>query len=810
MMMFSQLAEITGGQVLQQATDRPVVHLLTDSRRAVCQDDALFFAIRGVRHNGHAFMAQLYAQGVRQFVVEEEVSCTPYPEANILFVKSAIRALQQVGAYHRKQFSLPVVGITGSNGKTIVKEWLYQVLSPEYAVVKNPGSYNSQIGVPLSVWQIRPYHQLGIFEAGISMPGEMEALAKIIQPDYGIFTNIGTAHDAGFSSREEKIREKLKLFAQVKRLVYCADHNTIHEAVQQAGIPAFTWSVHHEEADLKLIRRDGDHFLLFHGQQTPVVFPFDDAAGVENAMHCVAMLLLLGYAPEVAATRISRLRQIPMRLEVKEGINGCLLIDDAYNNDLGGLQISLDFLQHQHQHNRRTVILSDMEQTALPEDVLVTEVAARIKQAGVNRFIGIGPVLSRKASCFNVPSAFYSSTEEFLRLLRPDDFKNEIILIKGARVFGFERITAQLQRKIHGTVLEINAAALVENLNYFRARLRPGTRIMAMVKAFAYGNHSVQVANLLQYHRVDYLGVAFADEGAELRQHNITLPVMVMNPSEESFDMLLQHNLEPEIYSLPLFHKLVQFLDGRPMGIHVKLDTGMHRLGFAEEDIPHLTALLSSHPNLEVKSVFSHLSAADNPAMDAFTHAQAERFTRMAAILAQVCARPPMRHLVNTAGIIRFPQYHFDMVRLGIGLYGVDPTAGHDLRPVATLKTTVSQVRTVKAGEPVGYSGMGAAAHERTIATLAIGYADGFSRALGNGNGCVLIHGRRVPVVGNVCMDMTMVDVTGLDVKEGDEAIIFGAALAIEEVAKRMGTIPYEVLTHTSARVRRVLVAEGM
>ncbi len=809
MIQFSDLAGITGGKLLQLASNRPVVHLLTDSRRAIPEEGSIFFAIRGERHDGHDYIRGLYEKGVRQFVAERAFHLSNYPSANFLLVNSSVRALQLLAAHHRKQFSLPVVGITGSNGKTIVKEWLYQLLSPEYAVVKNPGSYNSQIGVPLSVWQIRPYHQLGIFEAGISKCHEMQALENIIRPDFGIFTNIGSAHDAGFKSREEKIQEKLALFTHVKKLIYCIDHEDIHRAVMAQNIPACTWG-RSAGANLRLIQENDKYFVDFDGNRMPVAFAFADAAGIENAMHCATLMWLLNYEPETIAARIRQLRQIPMRLEVKEGINGCLLVDDAYNNDLAGLQMSLDFLQYQRQHSRRTVILSDLEQTAQSEEAWVKEVADKVTGAGVSRFIGIGPVLSRWPQYFTIPHLFFPTTEDFLTGFNAADFKNETILIKGARAFRFERISAQLQRRVHGTVLEINAAALVANLNFFRSQLRPGTRIMAMVKAFAYGNHSVQVANLLQYHRVDYLGVAYADEGAELRQHNITLPVMVMNPAEESFETLVQHKLEPEVYSMLLLQKLTAFLGGRPMGIHIKLDTGMHRLGFNEDDMPQLASVLKNHPNLQVKSVFSHLSASDNPDQDAFTHQQADRFMRMASALNEVCHTKPLLHLVNTSGILRFPQYHFNMVRLGIGLYGIDPTGTNKLQPVATLKTTVSQVRRVKAGEPVGYSGRGISARDRTIATLAIGYADGFSRAFGNGVGRVLIHDERVPVVGNVCMDMTMVDVTGLDVKEGDEAVIFGEGLPIEEVAASMNTIPYEILTHTSARVKRVLVAEGL
>jgi alanine racemase len=808
-MQFHELPHITGGTWLQRGADGPVEQLLTDSRKAIIRPGTVFFAIRGSRHNGHDYLPDLYKRGVRQFVVEVSVNTQNYPEAGILQVDSAIAALQRIAAHHRKQFDIPVVGITGSNGKTIVKEWLAQLLMPDRAVVKNPGSYNSQIGVPLSVWEMRPHHQIGIFEAGISQPGEMERLEQIIQPTLGIFTCIGPAHDAFFTDREQKITEKLILFKNVQLLVYCTDHENIHRAVRAAGIPVFAWGMQNP-APVQLISVNPLR-VRFQNQELEITFSFTDQASIENAMHCLTLMLALNYPPAVVAERMTKLRQVPMRFEVKEGIHNTILVDDTYNNDLAGLQMSLDFLRHQHAYQKHTVILSDIEQSGLPDKDWVKAVAEKLAGAGIDRFIGIGPVLSRFRSEFAfVPSRFYDSTEEFLHQLHANDFGSEVVLIKGSRASRFERITAALQRRIHGTVLEINAHALVNNLNFFRSRLQPSTKMMVMVKAFAYGSHSVHVANLLQYHRVDYLGVAYADEGAELRQHHINIPIMVMNPSEDSFDLLLAHRLEPEIYSLGMLNKIIAFLDGRTMQIHIKLNTGMHRLGFDREDLNELKEVLRKNPNLQVVSIFSHLSASDRPDRDEQTHRQANRFLQMANDLAAVCGQRPLYHLVNTAGTLRFPEYHFDMVRLGIGLYGIDVLAQYPLQPVATLRTTVSQVRHVPAGETVGYSGMGAAPTDRMIATLAIGYADGFSRRFSNGVGMVLIHGKRVPVVGNVCMDMTMVDVTGLDVREGDTALIFGPDLPIEEVAERIDTIPYEILSQMSSRVKRVMIAESM
>ncbi|QOI96818.1 MAG: bifunctional UDP-N-acetylmuramoyl-tripeptide:D-alanyl-D-alanine ligase/alanine racemase [Flammeovirgaceae bacterium] len=809
-MKFSDLPLITGGTLVSLHRDQALTTLITDSRKAVVAEGSVFFAVSGERHDGHAFVRSVYEAGIRQFVVEHNFDWKNYPSANVLRVTSAVRALQQIAAHHRQQFSLPVIGITGSNGKTIVKEWLYQLLAPDYTIVKNPGSYNSQIGVPLSVWQIEPHHQLGIFEAGISKPGEMEHLEAIIKPTYGIFTTIGSAHDEFFENRQQKINEKLKLFRHVKKLIYSTDYAELHQQIKQDNIPAFSWGTS-AEADIPVRKEAGGLSVLWKARWHTIQLPFTDEAGIENAMHGVALLLLLGYELKQIQKRLLLLRSVPMRLEVKEGINNCLIINDAYNNDLAGLQISLDFLAHQRQRSKRTVILSDILQSGLNEEKLAQTIAGKVAASGVQRLIGIGSGLSAHQKYFTIPSVFYSSTEEFISRFSTIPFSDEVVLVKGSRPFQFEKIAALLQRKVHGTVLEIDLGAVVHNLNFFKSKLKAETKLMVMVKALAYGSGSVQLAGLLQYHRVHYLGVAYADEGADLRQNNIVIPIMVMNPSPESFESLMNHKLEPSIYGLPVLKELIRFLNGRPMTIHIKLNTGMHRLGFDEDNLPELLAILAKHDNLNIASVFSHLSGADDEQFDSFTALQAGRFQAMSTKLEQVIKQKPLLHLVNTAGILRFPQYHFDMVRLGIGLYGVEPVAAEsNLKQAVTLKTTISQIRNIKAGESVGYSRKGISDKERTIATIAIGYADGYSRAFGNGKGIVLVNGKRAPVVGNVCMDMTMIDVTGINAREGDNVIIFGNGLPVTEVAERIGTIPYEILTSTSDRVRRVFVAEGI
>lgn len=798
--------------MIQLAADRPLVHLLTDSRKPVLHEGSCFFAITGERHDGHDYIRSLYESGIHQFVVEKNFPLKNFSQSNVLLVDSAIEALQKIVAHHRAQFTIPVIGITGSNGKTMVKEWLYQLLAHEYTIVKNPGSYNSQIGVPLSVWHMQPHHQLGIFEAGVSHISEMINLRNIIQPSYGIFTTVGSAHDENFKSRKQKIEEKLNLFSNVSTLLYCKDQQEVDEAIKQTSIPTVSWG-RSAQADILINDHAGGLHINWPAKELEfgVQLPFRDSASTENVTHCIVMMLMLGYSPAIIQQRVNMLQAVPMRLELKEGINQCQVIDDTYNNDLAGLQMSIDFLRNQHQKSTRTIILSDILESGLEDEELVKRIAALISTSGVTKFIGIGKNLSKYSRFFSGESKFFLSTEAFLDSMKPDWFQQEMILVKGARIFQFEKIVQALQKKVHGTVMEINLGALVHNLNEFRAQLKPGTKLMVMVKAFAYGNGSIDIANVLQFHKVNYLGVAYADEGVELRRNNITIPIMVMNPSPDGFQAMMQNNLEPEVYSFKILNELLAFLNSRAMTIHLKLDTGMHRLGFEEQDMDALIEILKKNPHIQVASIFTHLAGADEETHDAFSTAQVDRFTRITKKISEALNIRPMLHALNTSGIMRFPDWQFDMVRLGIGLYGANPTAMRTkLRPVATLKTVVSQLKKIKKGETIGYGRKGVATHDITLATIAIGYADGFSRAFSRGVGEVLVKGQRAKVVGNVCMDMTMIDVTGIDVQEGDEVIIFGDQLPVEEVAARINTIPYEVLTNTSERVKRVLVAESI
>lgn len=820
--LYTKIPAITGGRVLNIIEDRPVEHLLTDSRKLIITPESVFFAVRGERHDGSRFIPELFQRGIRQFVVETAVGLSEelIKNSNMIIVKNSLEALQQIAAYKRSLFQIPVIGITGSNGKTIIKEWLYEALSSQLKIVKSPKSYNSQLGAPLSVWLMNQTHELGIFEAGISKPGEMEKLQKIIQPTVGIFTNIGAAHDEGFSSERQKINEKIKLFNSCKTIIYNRDYQEIHNALVEAfdrnNVQLFSWSLK-GDADIRAtsIVRENDFSRLalqYEGKTLHFDAPFTDGASIENCMHCIAYMLFENFSHTLIQKSLNHLQNVSMRLELKQGVNNSYVIDDSYNNDLAGLQVALDFLNQQRQREKKTAILSDILQSGIPSGELYKRVALLLKEKRIHRLIGIGEEISSNRRLFDMECEFFPSTETFLREFKSSRFENELILVKGARVFEFERIVRRIQQKVHGTTLEINLDALVNNLNFYKSRIRPETKIMAMVKAFAYGSGLSEIAHLLQYHRLDYLAVAYADEGAALRENGVTLPIMVMNPSADSFAKIVEYNLEPEIYSLRILSALTAYLkmQKKQTRIHIKLDTGMHRLGFTRDDFATLAQEINKHPEITVAGVFTHLVGADECVFDEYTAQQAEKFIACSAELEELTGAKPLKHILNSAGIIRFPQYQFDMVRLGIGLYGVDASEQEQksLTPISELKTRISQIKTLPAGETVGYSRKGKVEKESRIATIGIGYADGFSRAFGNGNGVVLVNGKRAPVIGSVCMDMCMIDITGIDAEEGDEVLIFGKELTVNELAQRIGTIPYEMLTNVSDRVKRIYFTE--
>ena len=821
-----QIAEVLGADCrIGNEEAAQISFLITDSRKIVDPEHSLFFAIKGERHDGHLYIADLYAQGVRNFIVSDEAVAEQLPQANFILVISPLNAMQQLAAWHRGKFSVPVIGVTGSNGKTIVKEWLYQLLREDYSIVRSPKSYNSQIGVPLSLWQMEESHTLGIFEAGISQPDEMIKLGEMIRPTIGILTNIGTAHDENFTDLNSKIVEKLKLFVHARQLVYCKDYTAIHELVNSAGLLSsqcniFTWS-RKSKADLqigRIAKHDHDTEIqgIYKNQFIGIKIPFTDEASIENAINCWALMLFLEIPNEQISKRIELLSPVAMRLEMKEGINNCSVINDSYNSDFGSLTIALDFMLQQKQHSRRTLILSDILQSGKSEEVLYKQVADLLAQKKINRLIGIGDAIARQSDLFKLEKSFYPSTDEFLRDLNYSSFNDETILIKGARSFGFERISKSLQQKAHETVLEINLNAVVHNLNLYRSRLRPETKLMVMVKAFSYGSGSFEIANVMQFHRADYLAVAYADEGVELRKSGITLPIMVMNPEEQSFEAMINYQLEPDIYSFRILNHFTEALKRRGeenitrFPVHIELDTGMHRLGFDESDTNEMIIRIKNNKFIKVATVFSHLVASDELEHDQFTRDQIARFNKISMTLQSHFNYPIIRHILNSSGILRFPEAQFEMVRLGIGLHGIAATANEQrqLQMVATLKTTISQLKTVSAGDTIGYSRRGVAQRDMLIATVGIGYADGLSRRLGNGVGKMLVNGQLAPIVGSICMDMTMLDVTGMDVREGMEVIVFGQENSIIEIAQQLGTIPYEVLTGISERVKRVYYHE--
>lgn len=783
-----------------------------DSRSLQNNSGTLFFALIGQNRDGHQYINELINKGVLNFVVTH-IPVDTKGKANFYVVENTLDALQDFAIYYRQLFSFPVIAVTGSNGKTIVKEWLNYLLSPDYTIIRSPRSYNSQVGVALSVIGINQKHNLGIFEAGISLPGEMEKLEPIIRPDIGVLTNIGIAHDEGFSSREEKIKEKLKLFSRIKTLIYRKDDAV--STLLNPNIKTFTWD-YSEGADVTIGKSQslGKTTLTVNHNATSfeAEIPFTDDASVENAVNSMMVLLNLDYSHEVIKERLAGLYPVELRLQVKNGINGCTLIDDSFSADYQSLKIALDFLEQHKTHTKKTVILSDVFQSGFETEELYAKVAKLLSEHNISQVIGIGESISRELADF--PNFFpYNTTQEFLTHYKASSFENETILIKGARSFRFDEIVVFLEEKTHETVLEINLNAIIHNLNFYKSRLKPETKIMVMVKAFGYGSGSYEIAKALSHQKVDYLGVAFADEGIALRNAGIATPIIVMNPERSAFAAMAAYNLEPEIYSakeLRTFIAVAQQKNLSNYPIHIKLDTGMHRLGFMENQLDELIDLLRNNNLVSVKSIFSHLSSSDVPECRDFTLGQINNFERWSAKLISELEIDPIRHILNTSGIYNFPEAQYNMVRLGIGLYGVgnDKTESKQLETVGTLKTVILQIKDIEPGESIGYSRRFIATENIRIATLPIGYADGIPRAWGNQKGYVSINGKKAQITGTISMDMMMVNVTGIDCKEGDRAVIFGKSPSVVEMAEVLGTIPYEILTSISQRVKRVFYKE--
>ena len=776
------IADTIGANV-QGNAERTVKWLLTDSRSLCFPESTLFFAIRTSRGDGHRYISDLYRRGVRAFVVEV-MPADDFGEACFLMVDDARQALQKLAACHRRSFSIPVVGITGSNGKTTVKEWLYQLLAPDFTVTRSPRSYNSQIGVPLSVWGLWEGSQLGIFEAGISEPGEMAALEDIIRPSIGVFTCLGQAHQENFISLEEKCSEKLRLFRDAEVLIYPDGDPVVARCIKE---------------------------MHFGGKL--IACPSTGNAIEDNRSLCRAVCRHLGIGEDLIEERLRRLEPVAMRLEVKAGQNDCTLINDAYNSDLNSLDIALDFMNRrpEKEGRQRTLILSDIQQSGVQPMVFYRHLAHLLSERGIDRLLAVGPVISEHRSCFDglaVECRFFPSTDDLLNQLDNMQLRHQLILIKGARSFHFEQITDRLEQKVHETILEVNLSAVVSNLNFYRSFMQPETKMVCMVKADAYGAGAVEVAKTLQDHKVDYLAVAVADEGVTLRQAGITQGIMIMNPEMSSFRQLFLHQLEPEVYSFRLLDALIHAAEREGITdfpVHIKLDTGMRRMGFdPDKDMPALIDRLRHQTALMPRSVFSHFVGSDSDDFDAFSQRQYDAFLRGSRQLQEAFPYPILRHICNSAGILHFPERHLEMVRLGLGLYGINSRDNSMLENVSTLRTTILQIHDVPAGESVGYSRRTVLKRDSRIASIPIGYADGLDRHLGNRHGYCLVGGQKAEYVGNICMDVCMIDVTDIPCQEGDQVTIFGEALSPSVLAETIDTIPYEILTAVSGRVKRI------
>jgi alanine racemase len=829
-----KIASVISGTALLAEPGTLIEHLLVDSRRLSFPSSSLFFALSTLRKDGSDFIKELHEKGVRNFIVKKGFESSPFADGNFIHVDDPLRALQKIAAYHRRQFDIPVIGITGSNGKTIVKEWLYQLLHNDFKIVRSPKSYNSQIGVPLSVWQINEQHDLAIIEAGISLPHEMEYLEDIIRPTIGVLTNIGEAHREGFESAEQKAFEKAKLFKECGSVIYYKDA-LLEELFRKSNSDRsssslksfFTWS-RKSPADLVILEE------LIAGHSTKITasvtstkqeltfeIPCVDRISIDNAVTCLSVMLVLGYTQDNIGDRFLNLSSVEMRMQLKKGVNNCVIINDSYSNDLSSLVLALDYLKAQQGIKKTTAILSDIAESGLDANAQFISIFTHLSARNIDRAILIGPnffkisggQFSTQDLAKSIQLEFYSSTNAFLEQSTTNRFLDEVVLLKGARSFEFENISRWLEEKTHQTIMEVNLNAMVHNLKEHQKILQPETKVMAMVKAFSYGSGNVEVANILEFHKVDYLAVAYADEGVELRKAGINMPIMVMNAEPSTFTALIEYNLEPEIYSFNILDALLSHLKQQGITqfpVHLKIDTGMHRLGFEPDEIDNLLSVIKRDNALIIKSVFSHLVASEDASLDQFTNKQARDFENACITIRKYVGYSFTKHLSNSAAIFRHPHLQCDMVRLGIGLYGVAAQDNSlDLQTVATLRTTIAQIRLVKAGESVGYNRKGILSQDSLIATVRIGYADGYSRKFSNGVGKMFINGSLAPVVGNVCMDMTMLNITQIkNIHEGDEVEVFGANLPVQQLGKWADTIPYEILTGISQRIKRVYYEE--
>jgi len=806
---FSEIVEIIQGEQRGlNVPDQQVHQLFYDTRLIANGKGGLFFAFSGLKEDGHRFIQKAFGKGVNQWVISDPEWAQWLENKgsqNWVLVKDVLQAFQTVACQHRSQFSLPVVAITGSNGKTIVKEWLSQLLGSDFFICKSPKSFNSQIGVGLSLWNLSPGHTLGIFEAGISHAGEMKNLRRMILPDYGILTSLGPAHEEGFASIEEKLIEKISLFSGASVLILSESlffrfKDIIVGQLPKIKIQTWKW----QQAGTEFIHH-------FNGMQNKFELPFSDVASLENIGNSISTSILLNVSIPDIQNRLHLLSLPEMRLSLKEGINNNILIDDSYTNDLAGLEAALQFATLQRKAGQDLVlIISDLQESLLTNDDLNDRISTLSSNFNVSKIVTIGQQFS---DVKKLKISFHRNFKSTIDLVQSNiiiDLRESILLIKGARIFGLETLVKAWQKKVHGTRLEINLDAMVNNLNFYKSQLPQGTGIMAMVKALGYGSGGEEIARILEFHHVDYLAVAYADEGVKLRESGIMLPIMVMNPMPESLQSIFDHNLEPEIYGFRILNAWIEILKYHETknwpSIHIKIETGMHRLGFFVEELPALCVILQKNLQLKVATVFSHLAGADDDHLNDYSLQQIETFEQACLILKEKLNQNFRKHILNSAGILRFPQANYDLVRLGIGLYGIEVNSWfqNQLQPVSTFKTTISQIKKLKAGQTVGYGRQGKLLKDSEIATIAIGYADGFKRDFSKGAANVKVKDQWVPVVGNVCMDMTMIDVTGINAEEGDEVIIFDDAESLMKISRAAETIPYEILTGIGHRVKRI------
>jgi len=816
----SDIASFTDAKIIGDKQQQ-INQITTDSRTFYLTKNTLFFAIEGKNHDGHNYIKQLYNKGVRNFIVSKNNTISPEIDknANFLIVENTVKALHLFAKHHRERFKIPIISVTGSNGKTIIKDWIFQLIVNKKIALKSPKSYNSQIGVPLSVLMLDNQHEIAIFEAGISQVGEMEILEQIISPQIGIFSNIGDAHQENFVDKKTKIQEKLKLFKNSHTIIYCKDYKEIDDEIRNNEIyknkKLFCWS-QNEDANLKILQIDKKLSYTFinaiiESKNITIKIPFTDNASVENAIHVLSFLLVYFPDTDISEFNFSGLLSVKMRLEQKAGMNNCTIINDSYNCDFSSLTIALDFLSQQNQHKRKTLILSDIKEVGTEDEKLYSQIADILIKNNIYKIIGIGENIYRNRNLFSIERKFYKNTDTFLSD-KTVIFRDETILLKGARSFKFEKIARKLQKQNHITVLEISLQAIIDNLNYFRSYLKKSTKTMVMVKAFSYGSGTYELANILQHQQVDYLGVAYIDEGIELRKSGISIPIMVMNPVTDNFSNFHKYNLEPEIYSFSILKKYIHtpnFDESYNFNIHIKLDTGMNRLGFLSEEIDDLILELKKYKNIRIKSVFSHLVGSSEEEHDVFTKRQIDIFENMSFKILSNFDYPIMKHILNSGGIERFSEYQYDMVRIGIGLYGISALNQNNVKNIATFKTRISQIKNVKSGNTIGYSRVGVAVQNSRIGVIPVGYADGFNRLLSNKKGRVLVNNKYfAPIIGNICMDMCMIDLTNIPANENDEVILIGDRIPVTEIANLTQTIAYEVYTSISQRVKRVYVLE--